>query len=301
MSENIVSKLKERVNELERQVENLLKNQETTQAILEAMPDSIFILDNKYVFRCYYTQKVEELYAPPDFFINKKINEVLPAELSALTMESIDNVLRSKQIHSYEYSLEMKGEIRFYEARMVPKGDKEVLTIVREITERKNYEKEILRLATVVEQASQVIVIFDSEGNIEYVNPAFEKSTGYTFAEAKGQNWRILKICELDAHVYEELWDTISSGKVWHGIFHNKKKDGTMFYEKATIFPIKNTEGQIVNYAAVKQDITIEKKLETQLRQSVKMESIGNLAGGGNDNRKMTTCANPNLTTLSFG
>ena len=149
-----------------------------------------------------------------------------------------------------------------------------------DITERKNTENKILRLATVVDQASQVIVITDLKGNIEYVNPAFEKSTGYTFAEAKGQNPRILKDDEQSGDFYEELWFTIRSGKTWQGIFNNKKKDGTKYFERAVIFPIKDINGKITNFAAIKQDISNEKILEAQLQHSQRMESIGTLAGG---------------------
>ena len=154
------------------------------------------------------------------------------------------------------------------------------VAIFEDISERKNQEKEISRLATVINESGQTIVITDLEGNIEYVNPAFEKTTGYSSAEAIGQNPRILKSGEQDGDFYKELWDTITSGKTWQGIFTNQKKDGTFYYERAVIFPIKNKQNETTNYAAVKQDITNEKILEQQLRQSQKMESIGTLAGG---------------------
>jgi len=155
-----------------------------------------------------------------------------------------------------------------------------LVSIYSDITKRKKYEKEILRLATVVEQASQVITITDSDGKIEYVNPAFEKSTGYTCDKAVGQNTRILKIGEQDEKFYKELLDTITSGKTWHGILVNKRKDGTLYYERAAIFPVTDDKGRITNYASVKQDITNERLLEQQLLQAQKMEAVGTLAGG---------------------
>ena len=143
-----------------------------------------------------------------------------------------------------------------------------------------NSRKEISRLATVIEQAVQIVIITDLKGNIEYVNPAFEKITGYSATEAIGRNPRILKSGEQDGGFYKNLWDTITSGKTWQGIFANKKKDGTIFYDRAVIFPIKNKQNEIVNFAAVKQDVTKERELEQQLQQAHKMESIGTLAGG---------------------
>ncbi len=151
---------------------------------------------------------------------------------------------------------------------------------VTDITKRKQSEKQIARLATVVEQSGEVVVITDLKGDIEYVNPEFEKVTGYNFNEVKRQNPRILKSGEQDTQFYKNMWDTITSGKTWHGTFSNKKKDGTIFYERAIIFPIKDEKNNITGFAAAKQDITHEKNLERQLQQSQKMESIGTLAGG---------------------
>ncbi len=151
---------------------------------------------------------------------------------------------------------------------------------VTDITKRKQSEKQIARLATVVEQSGEEVVITDLKGNIEYVNPEFEKVTGYNFKEVKNKNPRILKSGEQDTGFYKNLWDTITSGKTWNGIFSNKKKDGTIFYERAIIFPVKDEKNNITGFAAAKQDITHEKILERQLQQSQKMESIGTLAGG---------------------
>ncbi len=146
--------------------------------------------------------------------------------------------------------------------------------------ELERHTKELSRLATVMEQSAQAIVITDTDGNIEYVNKAFEKTTGYSFDEVKGKNPRILKSGQHTPEFYKKLWDTITSGQSWEDIFTNKKKDGTLYYERSTIFPVKNRDGEIINYAAVKQDITKERILEQQLRQAQKMESIGTLAGG---------------------
>jgi PAS domain S-box-containing protein len=149
-----------------------------------------------------------------------------------------------------------------------------------DITDKKTAEKELVRLATVIEQSSQTIVITDLEGRIEYVNPAFERITGYTFAEARGQNPRILKNGDPGADFYKKLWETIQSGETWQGIFHNRRKDGSGYDERAVIFPIRDVGGNITNYAAIKDDISKEKRLEEQLQQAQKMESIGTLAGG---------------------
>jgi PAS domain S-box-containing protein len=150
----------------------------------------------------------------------------------------------------------------------------------REVEERKRMEMALQRLATAIEQSAETIVITDAEATILYANPAFEKITGYTRAEALGQNPRILKSGKHDAAFYRQLWDTLSRGEVWHGHFINKKKDGTLIEEEATISPVRDPDGRIVNYVAVKRDVTQQVAMEVQLRESQKLESIGTLASG---------------------
>lgn len=159
----------------------------------------------------------------------------------------------------------------------VPVG---VQGIARDITERKLAQAELNRLAAAVKQTADSILITDPHGNIEYVNPAFERITGYSKEEVLGKNPRILKSGRTDPAIYSELWETISQGGVWAGQLLNRKKDGTLFNERATISAVFDDSGKIAHFLAVKQDITHEIQLEEQLRQSQKMEAIGQLAGG---------------------
>ncbi|MEJ2638296.1 MAG: PAS domain S-box protein [Desulfosarcinaceae bacterium] len=153
-------------------------------------------------------------------------------------------------------------------------------TLFSDITERKRHEVERERLLSAIEQAGEAIVITDDQGAIQYVNPAFEKVTGYTRQEAVGENPRILKSGKQDDLFYQNLWATISGGGTFQGRIINKRKDGTLFTEEATITPVRDAAGRIVSYVAVKHDITEHLKLAAQLQQAQKMESVGRLAGG---------------------
>ncbi len=150
----------------------------------------------------------------------------------------------------------------------------------RDISERKRAEAEKQRLAMAVDQAAETMVITDPQGTILYVNPAFETSTGYARQEAIGQNPRILKSGKQAAAFYQQLWATLLRGETWHGNFSNKRKDGTIYEEEATISPIRNAAGVITNYVAIKLDVTRERQLEEQIQHAQKMESVGRLAGG---------------------
>jgi two-component system cell cycle sensor histidine kinase/response regulator CckA len=150
----------------------------------------------------------------------------------------------------------------------------------RDITERKRAEESLARLATAVEQSAESVTITDTNAKILYVNPAFEKISGYTRAEVLGQNPRLLKSGKHDAAFYRQMWDVLTRGEVWHGHFINQRQDGKLYEEEATISPIREAEGKVVNYVGVKRDVTHEMQLEEQTRQMQKMEAIGTLAGG---------------------
>jgi PAS domain S-box-containing protein len=178
------------------------------------------------------------------------------------------------------------GVLTMYSA--VPETfDSEELGILDQLTKDLSYGVHALRrrtenerLTTAIEQAAEAVMVSDLKGNILYVNPAFEQVTGYTRADALGQNPRMLKSGEQDAAFYQALWDTIVGGKTWRGRIVNRRKDGARYTEEASISPVHNASGAIVSYVAVKRDITHDLALEAQLLQSQKMEGIGRLAGG---------------------
>jgi PAS domain S-box-containing protein len=149
-----------------------------------------------------------------------------------------------------------------------------------DITERKQSEAEHLRLVTAIEQSVEAVVITDTTGAIEYVNPAFTRITGYTRVEVMGQNVRILKSGKQSPEVYEQLWKTVLAGQAWHGELINQRKNGSLYTEQMYITPIRDAHGEVTHFIATKQDVTEHKSMEAQLEQAARIESVGRLAGG---------------------
>ncbi len=162
-----------------------------------------------------------------------------------------------------------------------------IFMLSRDISDQKKAEAEKHRLVSAIEQSSEIVMIFDASGHIQYVNRAFEEVTGYTKDEVLGQLPPIVRSTSQDEAFYNNLWNTIHSGKQWSGSYVSRKKDGTLYTEEAVIWPILDDSGNIVSFVSVKRDITEyralqseREKLKSQLAQSQKMESIGRLAGG---------------------
>jgi two-component system cell cycle sensor histidine kinase/response regulator CckA len=158
--------------------------------------------------------------------------------------------------------------------------ERSYIELEQQILARRESEEAHRRLSTVVEQSAESIIMTNTSGVIEYVNPAFERITGYTHDEVVGQPARILKSGKQDAAFYKNLWSTITAGSVWHGHFVSKRKDGSLYEEDATISPVRDNDGTIANFVAVKHDVTEEVALAEQLRHAQKIDAIGTLAAG---------------------
>ncbi len=167
----------------------------------------------------------------------------------------------------------MKGNFR----RLIPAIERELHESKIRKAHRKAKRVNQL-LSTAFEQAAETVVITDINGVIEYVNPAFQNISGYSREEALGKRINILKSGKHDAKHYEDLWNTINSGNVWHGRFKNRRKNGSIYEEEASISPVRDNSGRIMNFVAVKRDITHEVELEQQLSQSQKLKAIGQFA-----------------------
>jgi PAS domain S-box-containing protein len=139
--------------------------------------------------------------------------------------------------------------------------------IGKDITEARHAEEELHKIMRAIEQSPSTVMIVDTVGRIEYVNPKFTEITGYALEEVIGQNPRILKSGETSNDEYKELWQTIAAGEEWRGILHNRKKNGELYWEEALISPVRNAEGEITHFLAVKEDITERIRLEDEVEQ----------------------------------
>jgi two-component system cell cycle sensor histidine kinase/response regulator CckA len=186
----------------------------------------------------------------------------------------LEEYRRRGELHDYDVRLRRKDETPLWvriDMRLVPReapGTPEMEGFVHDISESRRVEEELRKLSRAVEHSPASVVITDLKGNIEYVNPTFSRVTGYTREEAIGQNPRILKSGESPPEAYRAMWDAITHGQDWHGEFHNKRKDGTLYWEFASISPIVDASGRTTHFVAIKEDITARKEAEAALARS---------------------------------
>jgi len=234
---------------------------ERTNALLEVFPDLIFIFNENNKIVDYNTFSQHKFLSFSEYFLGKSIYDVLPEKVVRKTEKFIEKLRETKEIQVYEYELEIEHKIEVFEARLVSLSDGKVLSVVRDITKRKNTEQQNYILSQVVNLSTSCISVTDTEGVYEYVNPAFTQKTGYTLADVKNQTPRILKSKYHSDEFYEKLWRIILSGNIWHGEIKNKKKDGTTYWDKSVISPIFDENGKISKFFSINEDITEKKRL----------------------------------------
>ena len=165
-------------------------------------------------------------------------------------------------------------DVEVFSSHITIKGKEYLHSIVHDVTEKKKAESQLRKLSQAVEQSPASVIITDLEGHIQYVNPKFLSVTGYSYHEVINQNPRILKSGEQPDDYYKELWKTITSGEVWRGELKNRKKNGELYWESASISPIKNDHGIISHFLAVKEDITERKKAEEMILKNLEEKNV---------------------------
>ncbi len=278
----------EDITESKRAEEELFSSRQMLQLVLDTIPQRIFWKDRHSVFLgCNKPLALDCGYDDPSKLVGKTDYETAWAATADLYRADDRQVMETgvPKLNYEEPQIQPDGSPAWLRTSKVPLRDKEgrviaVLGMYEDITERKEAEEERVRLVTAIEQSAEAIFIADTDWIIYYVNPAFERVSGYGRSEIVGEHVCILASDKHDKPFYDEIRETLDQGEVWTGRIINKKKDGTFYHAEATASPVRDHSGAIIKYVAVHRDITHEVMIEGQLRQAQKMEAIGTLAGG---------------------
>ncbi|MFC1563960.1 PAS domain S-box protein [candidate division KSB1 bacterium] len=253
------------ITERKKAEEALIESSKQLQLILDNSPIGVAFSANKIMH--FVNPRFTEMFgvetgdAAPDMYLNPNERDQIVKRLSD------DGIVENYELQLFNKHREVIETV----VTFLPfnyKGEDGILGWTMDITERKKAEEEIKELSEAVKQSPATVVITDKDGTIEYVNPRFEQVTGYTSEEAIGQNPRILNAGVQPKEYYKVMWETLIAGNVWSGELCNKKKNGDIFWESVSISPVRDDNGEIVKFVAVKEDITERKKAEKELKKA---------------------------------
>ena len=276
------------ITELKRAQDELFNSRQMLQSVLDNIPQGVFWKNRDSVYLgCNKAFALDFGYEDPSDLAGKTDCEVTSAANADLYRADDRQVMETgrAKLNYEELQIKADGSQAWLITSKMPMFDPDgqvsgVLGTYEDITERKRAEEERLLLVTVIEQASDAIFTMDENYIIHYVNPAFERLTGYGRDEVIGRHVRFLKSDKHGAAFYKSIWETVSRGEAWSGRVMQEKRDGTLYEAEATASPIRNNSGAVISYVGILRDITRQVKLEKDLRQAQKMEAIGTLAGG---------------------
>lgn len=267
----VQSLLKEALAERKKVEQALRESEEKYRTIVHTSREGIWILNDKHATT----------------FVNDNIAEMLGYSVAEIVEKSLFHFMsqESERVVMAHLARRQDGITEQHYLKLRRKDGKDLwvvfssrplfekdgrylgaMAMITDITERKHAEAQIRKLSYAVEQSTSIVIITNTEGIIDYVNPKFTEVTGYTREEVIGKNPRILKSHQTGNEVYKALWETIVSGQEWYGELHNRKKNGDTYWAQASISPIKNSEGVITHYLGVQEDITARKEAETALK-----------------------------------
>lgn len=222
----------------------------------------------------YVNPKFAEIfgYTQDEIMTSKFVHDLISEDDSRLVVENIRKRIAGelKDIH---YAFRAKGkdgriiDVEVHGARTEFNGKPAIIGTLLDITDRKRAEQQLRLQAAALESAANGIVLIDREGTIIWVNPAFTRLTGHTPDEVIGRNLRLFQSGKHDQGFYAHLWETILSGKIWHGEIINRRKDGSLYPEEQTITPVRDEQGGISHFIAIRQDVTARKEMEATLRK----------------------------------
>jgi PAS domain S-box-containing protein len=251
----------------------LKESEKKFHTLFEQAYDSILVLKKDFIIDC--NSKAGKLFGIlKEDLVNKNFRQFIAETDDKIVNELFELIQNPEKQEGKTFIIKLKrlnGEVFDAEINLSVVelgGEKVVQMFIRDITERKKFLEYLEKLTKAVENTDEMMMITDVNGVIEYVNPAFERVTGYSLEEIKGKTPRILKSGLQPEEFYKELWQTILSGRSWQGILVNKKKDGSLYTEEMLISPIKNENNQIISFVAIKKDVTERIKAEEELKRA---------------------------------
>ncbi len=275
-----IGQLTERFNmmarEIKQRTQEITESRRTLSTLLSNLPGMAYraLSDRERTLEFISNGSIELTGYTPQEFLSGKVRygtDIIHPDDREQVYREINDAIEGLRPYKLSYRIITRdGTERWVweQGRMVGSRDDVAILegFVADMTEQKRAELELKKLSSAIEESINIVFITDTEGRIEYVNPTFERVTGYTKQEVIGKTPRILSSGETSPYKYRELWLTIKSGKTWRGIFKNRKKNGEYYWANGLVYPVKDETGRITHFIAIQEDITERMLVEERMR-----------------------------------
>lgn len=266
---------------LKRSQEGLQEARLQLEATMDAIPDLFFELDETGRILVVHTSETEKLYIPPDEFLGKRYQDVLPPNVVTVCTEAFDEVRETGHSRGKQYEIDLPEGKHYFELSVSSKlssdGHRHFIALARDITERIKAQQHLKLTANVFNYAREGITITDVDGNVIDVNKGFTEITGYKRQDILGKNPRIMKSNLQPASFYKEMWQDIEQKGYWSGEMWNRHKDGHIYAEDISISCIYDDQGKVINYLGIFSDITAIKENQKRLEHMAHFDVLTQL------------------------
>ena len=255
------------------------------QATLNAVPDLLFETDADGRFLSVHTSRPGDLLLPPELFLGKHIDEVMPPDVIAMARQAMQHASTHGTSMGHEYHIDYPDARRYFELSVAAKAADQdgsgqpsgFVLVAREISQRKRDEAQLRLAASVFTHAREGILITDAQGHIVMVNDTFTRITGYTSQEVVGQNPRLLKSGRHEPSFYADIWHALRTKGHWYGELWNCRKDGSLYAELLTISVVEDENGTPLHYLGLFNDITAQKEHQAALEHIAHFDALTQL------------------------
>lgn len=262
------------ITQLKLTEERFLKGETEKDNIIRSIPDSFMVIDkeDKILNSYFKASESEFFYSRTKKIQGKKIDKVFDDRIAEIIIENAHKSYTSSETILFELDVHLDTLVTWYEIRMTSMNDEKILMIIRNITFAKNVNN-IQKLFNITEQTQELIMITDSVGKVEYVNPKFTSTTGYESEEIVGHKPSLLKSSRHSRSFYSDLWNTLNAGEIFKADFYNTKKSGELFIEEKIITPYLDINGEITNFISTGRDVTLERRNALKTKRHKHLES----------------------------
>jgi len=259
--------------------DKLVLSEKTYKDILNIITENVFIIDYEGTILDINNSVREGYGYTKEYLVGQKIDILFPPGKNNINefFQKIQKAYKGKTQSLEFWSIQKNDNLTLRQVNLTQGeffGKKAVIAVSRDITKQRKVEHELQKYEMIVNQSPLCIIVTNKEGDIEYVNPQFTNLTGHTLEDALGKNPRILKSGQTHAETYINMWKTILSGNIWEGVLYNKKKNGELYIERASIAPIISRDNKIINIVAIKEDITKIEKSEAEIKKLLAEKEI---------------------------